>query len=203
MSLTTWLLLAAAFAVLLAVRWLRKQAAPMPAQPPAPERPHLVATPQPATAPTLPKPRRPRPPPPTAADDAARDAWESGSIHVMQAALALKPGAVQRHFLLQELVQQTYRRRKEPAMAALCRSTAETYLAEFPALYPALVEDWRGAPVVISVFQQLATLLTEQGDYARAIQVCELALAKGLYDGTVSGFEGRIARIKKASAKVA
>ena len=135
--------------------------------------------------------------------DAAFYGWTGGDIDEMRAALSVQTNPIDRHHLLQELVQQTYRRRKEPAMAALCQSTAETYLAEFAAIFPVLLKDWKGETYHISVFQHFATLLTEQGDYARAIQVCELALSKGLHDGTVSGFEGRIERIKKAAAKAA
>ena len=49
-------------------------------------------------------------------------------------------------------------------------------------------------------FQHYATLLTERGEFDRAIQVCESAIGFGLDDETRGGYEGRIERIKKRAA---
>jgi hypothetical protein len=182
-SLTAWLLLAAAVSIVIAV--VRKAGGRSPQSARQESGPFVTRLGKSVPA------------------DAAFFAWTGGDIDEMRAALSVQTNPIDRHHLLQELVHQTYRRRKEAAMAALCHSTAETYLAEFPTIFPVLVKDWKGETYHISVFQHFATLLTEQGDYIRAIQVCELALSKGLHDGTASGFEGRIQRIKKTAAKAA
>lgn len=52
-------------------------------------------------------------------------------------------------------------------------------------------------------FLQLATLLNDTQAFDQAIELCKEAIALGLTDGTVTGFEGRISRIEKAQAKAA
>jgi len=46
-------------------------------------------------------------------------------------------------------------------------------------------------------FQRLAIIYERLGKYDEAIKICEKALKYGLVDGTKSGFEGRIERLKK------
>ncbi len=128
--------------------------------------------------------------------DEVRDAWVSGDLERMLRAAELQTNLVDRHFLLQGIVKETYRRRSEPDMASLCARFAETHLAEFQAIAPALRADMGRVPRVLT-FQHYATLLTEQGDFERAVWVCELAKYYGLADGTKAGFDGRIARIRK------
>ncbi|MEX2110724.1 MAG: hypothetical protein WD802_08995 [Gemmatimonadaceae bacterium] len=53
----------------------------------------------------------------------------------------------------------------------------------------------------MTTFPKLATVLTEETEYDRAIEVCEFAIAQGLSDGTAGGYSGRIARIRKAKIK--
>lgn len=102
-----------------------------------------------------------------------------------------------RHFLLLNICEQLYKKRADPKMAAEYARIAEMHLAKFPRIVHALHAEFpRGLPRV-PTFQTYATHLTNAGDYPRAIWVCELALFYGLYDGTDSGFKGRIERIKK------
>ncbi|MFU8815520.1 MAG: hypothetical protein ACNA7W_09250 [Pseudomonadales bacterium] len=60
---------------------------------------------------------------------------------------------------------------------------------EFPSVAPGLPR--------VPTFQKYATLLTEDGEYGTAIEVCRRAISFGLEDGTKAGYEGRIARIEK------
>lgn len=128
--------------------------------------------------------------------DEVRDAWVSGDLERMLRAVKLQTNLVDRHFLLSGIVKEAYKRRAEPEMAALCAQYSELHLAEFQAIGPALKADMGVLPRV-PTFQHYATLLTEQGDFERAVWVCELAKYYGLADGTKAGFDGRIARIRK------
>jgi hypothetical protein len=53
----------------------------------------------------------------------------------------------------------------------------------------------------VTTFQHYATILTEDEEYEKAISICEKAIEYGLLDNTASGFEGRIARIRKKAEK--
>ncbi|WP_394424494.1 hypothetical protein [Vreelandella stevensii] len=130
--------------------------------------------------------------------DQAFDAWTSRDLAKMRAALDKKTNLVDRHFLLMTLVDETYKRRKEDLEAKeFCAQVAEQHLEEFPDIKPALVKSLDGILPRVTTFQKYATLLTEEGEYKRAIEVCEIAISHGLNDGTKGGFEGRIAKIKK------
>lgn len=135
--------------------------------------------------------------------DEAYFASTSGDIQRMVRALDLSTNPVDRHFLLQTLVTETYKhRRTDPVMAELCAKVAEIHLAEFPKLAQGLKKDMpNGSLPWVLTFQHFATLLTEKQDFKRAIEVCEMALRYGLDDGTKSGYRGRIQRIKKKSAQ--
>jgi len=124
-------------------------------------------------------------------------AWTSGDLGRMVRALDAPTNPIDRHFLLLGIVKETYRLRSEPAMASECARVAEMHLAEFQTLGPALKSDGDGSLPRVSTFQHYATLLTEKGDFERAVWVCELAKFYGLDDGTRAGFDGRIARIRR------
>jgi hypothetical protein len=133
----------------------------------------------------------------------AREAWLSGDLQRMINALDSKASLVDRHFLLQTVVQETYRLRSEPRMADKCLEVAQTHCDEFSSIVGELrtwsSESGHDLPRV-STFQHYATLLTERGEFDRAIQVCESAIGFGLDDGTKGGYAGRIERIKKKAA---
>lgn len=134
--------------------------------------------------------------------DAVFDAWTSGDIGQMRAALAEKTNLVDRHFLLMSLVDQSYKHRKnDPELEKLCAETSEQHIQEFPEIKPALVKSLDGILPRVTTFQKYATLLTEQNNFDRAIEVCEVAISHGLQDGTKSGFQGRIERIRRKAAK--
>jgi hypothetical protein len=48
----------------------------------------------------------------------------------------------------------------------------------------------------------MVIVLDEDGRQDTAIAVCELALSLGLQDGTKTGFEGRITRLKKSRMRI-
>ena len=132
--------------------------------------------------------------------DEAFAAWMSADLGRMLEALTVDTNAIDRHFLLMGIVKETYRLRADPSMADKCAEVAQLHIDEFPVIAPALERDMGFLPGA-STFQQYATLLTERGEFDRAIQVCEKAIAYGLDDGTKGGYEGRIERIKKKAAR--
>ena len=123
-------------------------------------------------------------------------AWSSGEMKRMLAATSYSTNPVDRHFLLLNIVKQAYKGRKEPEMRRLFRKYAALHLQEFPEIKPHLIKDMGMLPRV-STYQNFATVLTEDGAYAEAVAVCKAAIELELEDGTQSGFEGRIARIRK------
>lgn len=52
-------------------------------------------------------------------------------------------------------------------------------------------------PPMFPSFQRLAIIYEKQEKYHEAIEICELALSLNLKDGTKTGFEGRIKRIRR------
>ena len=133
--------------------------------------------------------------------DQAFKAWTSGDLPRMLNALGKKTNLVDRHFLLMNLVAETYRLRSDPEMAERCLEVAQIHVGEFRAIAPVLKREMNGILPRVPTFQHFATLLAERGQFESAIRVCEQAIAYGLSDGSKGGFEGRIERIKKQQAK--
>jgi hypothetical protein len=141
--------------------------------------------------------------------DRVRDAWTSGDISKMLAVLNKPCDLVDRHFLLQSIVRETYRQRANPKMRAICLDVARRHLGEFGRISIAVKQDDRklggkGELPTVLTFSHLATVLMEDGNYDEAIQVCEAGIRYDVCDGTKSGLAGRLERIRKkqqASAK--
>lgn len=133
--------------------------------------------------------------------DEAFKAWSSGDLNEMIRAASTKTNPIDRHFLLQSIVGATYKLRKEEEYRKLCIEYAKKHLQEFPTIAPALKEDMDGTLPRVTTFQYYATVLTEDGNFNKAIAVCEEALKYDLHDNTQSGFEGRIERIRKKAEK--
>ncbi len=93
----------------------------------------------------------------------------------MLRALETPTNLIDRHFLLLNIIEQTYRLRSDPTMAAECARVAEMHLAEFERIAPALKSEFDGTLPHVPTFERYATLLTEQGDFDLAVWVCELA----------------------------
>lgn len=136
----------------------------------------------------------------TAAEDNFQ-AWTSGNLDDMLSAAQSDTNLIDRHFLLQSIVAETYKRREDEKFRGLCVEYSEKHINEFSnKIATALKDDMDGYLPRVSTFQYYATLLTELGDFKRAIEVCENAISYGLSDGTKSGFQGRIDRIKKKAS---
>lgn len=134
--------------------------------------------------------------------DEANFASNSGDLGQMEAAAALKTHRSDRHFLLMSLCRETYRLRTDPEMRVKFLKYARMHVAEYPFLRGGVKRDLMidaepGAPA----FQLLATVLTEDGDFDGAVRICEEAKAFGFEDRTKSGYDGRIARIRKKQAQ--
>jgi hypothetical protein len=124
-------------------------------------------------------------------------AWNSGDIRQMLKAMDLKTNPIDRHFLLLNIVTQTYKQRAAPEMAEACLRVGQTHVAEFPQLVPYLMQEFHDQLTRVPTFEHYATVLVERDRFSEAIQVCEAAIRFGLQDGTKGGYEGRIVRIKK------
>jgi hypothetical protein len=110
---------------------------------------------------------------------------------------ALESGRpIDRHFLLQGIVKETYRRRNDPEMRRLCIETGKTHLAEFSGIGPALCVDMGGTLPRVPSIAWLATALAEIGRIEEAVEMCEAAVRLGLEDGTKDGYAGRAAKLR-------
>lgn len=132
--------------------------------------------------------------------DAVFDAWTSSDLSAMLSQLSVKTNLVDRHFLLMNIVKETYRNRQDPKMRETLLQVAQIHIDEFSKIKPALIRSTGCLPSV-PTFQKYATVLTEDGNYNKAIEVCKLALKYGLHDGTKGGFEARITNIQKKREK--
>jgi len=125
------------------------------------------------------------------------DAWTSLDLDAMLLALSTPTNPIDRHFLLQSIVQTTYKSRKDPKMHGVFLEIARQHTQEFSKLTTALRQEFDGVLPRVVTFQYLATVLAEDGELDEAIKVCQTAIQYGLHDGTKTGFEGRIQRIRK------
>jgi hypothetical protein len=138
--------------------------------------------------------------------DSVFRAWTSGDLSKMVRELETDTNPIERHFLLLNIEELAYKERKtDPEKRELFRHVAETHIAEFPVLARALRKDMKssggeGLPSV-PTFKKYATVLTEDGEYEKAISVCKKAISHGLRDGTKAGWEGRMERIRKKMEK--
>lgn len=133
-------------------------------------------------------------------DDAFK-AWTTSDLSQMLKAVATDTHLIDRHFLLQRVVRETYKLRKDSYYSDLCLEHAQLHFVEFEDIAPILKDDLGGTLPRIATFQQHATVLAELGEFARANEACECAVQRNLHDGTKSGFKGRIARLKKQRDK--
>lgn len=129
--------------------------------------------------------------------DEAFIAWTTGTLDQMLQAVLTKTHVIDRHFLLQRIVRETYKLRKDKYYRDLCLKHAQLHFTEFDTIAPVLKREMNGVLPRITTFQQHATILVEMGMHDQAIKICERAIQYGLHDGTQSGFAGRIARIRK------
>ena len=129
--------------------------------------------------------------------DEVFEARMTTDLNKMLEVVNLKTDLVNRHFLLQTIVSETYKLREQENFKILSIKYSEIHIAEFPKIAVDLRKEMDGILPRITTFQNYATLLTEIGDFDKAISVCEMAMSFGLNDGTKSNYQGRIERIKK------
>ena len=115
----------------------------------------------------------------------------------MLAAIKIESDPDVRHQLLIRIIEKTYKERHQPAMQKIFFRFAAIHLNELPQLLPALTAKSKGHLPNIITFKLLAIALEELSRYEEAIKVCEQAIQTGMSDGTKTGFDGRIKRLRK------
>ncbi len=119
----------------------------------------------------------------------------SDDLNKMLRVVDMKTIPINRHFLLQTIVNHSYKLRKEDKYREMCLKYAEQHLKEFDEIAPVLLS--KNQPTRVSTFQNYSTVLTEIGKFEEAIKVCEMAISYGLNDGTKGNYVGRIEKINK------
>ncbi|UDF33778.1 UNVERIFIED_ORG: hypothetical protein LHJ69_14270 [Shinella sp. XGS7] len=143
--------------------------------------------------------------------DAVFDAWSSADLTAMRAAVAVHTNPVDRHHLLQSLVEALYRRRSEAGIATELLSIAWLHIQELPELLAGLEADKRatyeataerakqisslvGATYVepepyssagwplVSTFDRASRVLCERREFERAKDVWRAAARTGYLD---------------------
>lgn len=115
-------------------------------------------------------------------------AYRSRKIRDMAAALEYRCDPLDRHFLLTILVQETYKRRDDPVMLALCERTGWLHLEEYPTLLKAFPldkdhpEEMKKNLYSVSTFEMLAQVLVKREEFGKAAEVFEKALSLGFED---------------------
>ncbi len=115
-----------------------------------------------------------------------------------------KPGRVlDTHFLYLRIVEISYKKRSDPQMRAMFIKTASKHISEFENfIEPLLCKTTEGLVLPrVPTFQLLATVYTEDGEYEKAIEVCDEAIGFGLHDGTKGDYQAKMERIKKKAAQ--
>lgn len=133
--------------------------------------------------------------------DVVDNAINSDNLNEMLKVVRYKTTPITRHFLLQTIVQKTYKLRQDNKYLELCIKYSELHLNEFPEIEPELTKDNDGVTPYVSTFKLYATVLTEIGEYDKAISVCEQAIKYDIYDNMKLGFQGRIASIRRKAEK--
>jgi hypothetical protein len=134
--------------------------------------------------------------------DEAFEAWTSGDLRRMLAARSVATNPIDRHFLLQGIVKETYKRRVDPEMRRVCIETRLIHLSEFGTIGPALEKDMGGSLPRVPSFAWLATAMAEDGQIDEAVRVCEQAARLGAADGTQGGYLARGQKLRKKHSKV-
>lgn len=132
-------------------------------------------------------------------DDEQRveQALAAGDLRSMDTLLADICDPVLRNRLMNRLVTGYYRLRADSGHRAALYRVADLQIDEASSILDGMEEIGQQRPDTIEAFKSMAIALDEDGRQDSAIAICELALSLGLQDGTKSGFEGRISRLKK------
>ena len=112
-------------------------------------------------------------------------------------ALRHEKNPLERHRLLGEIVEESYRQRAAAAMNKVFLRYAGMHVKELPKMAAALKAADGGRLAAVPAFSLLAAALEEDGRFEEALSVCRQAAELGLTDGTRSGFAGRIRKLQK------
>jgi hypothetical protein len=121
----------------------------------------------------------------------------SDNVDAMTQVLEKTDDPVLRDALFGQIVAGHYRQRSDPADRDAFYQYAGQHIDEIPAVLDSLEKSEDGRPDRVESFKMMAITMAEDERYEEAIKVCETAMSLGLEDGTKTGFEGRIARLKK------
>ncbi|RUO30872.1 hypothetical protein CWE12_06445 [Aliidiomarina sedimenti] len=124
-----------------------------------------------------------------------------GEVEPQAAGLAETTDPLARHRLYQQIVDTCYRERDTEQGRIALMHYAQAHLDEFEHIRERLAQVNGGKLPQVSTFKHYASVLGERGQYAEAISVCEQALDYGLKDGTKTGYQGRIERLKAKQEK--
>lgn len=117
-------------------------------------------------------------------------------LHKLLKQLYEKRDPIDTHFSYLNIIGQLYRSRKDPETRELFKQLALEHIEKFDSIRGPLLKDIGMLPHV-PTFQHLATVYTEDGEYIKAIEVCEKAIAFGLHDWTKGDYQERIKRIRR------
>ena len=134
--------------------------------------------------------------------DERRKAYLYGNLESMLVQVYKEGDPVDTHFLYLSIVQITYKQRKDKKMREIFKKIASEHVSKFDTLVTPLRNSdvtMKGKLPGVPTFQYIATVYTEDEEYEKAIKVCEKAIKFGIEDGTKTGFQGRIERIRKKS----
>lgn len=115
-----------------------------------------------------------------------------------------KPGnPADTHFLYLNIARIAYRKRDDAKMMELFKKIAVEHISIFNTFIPALLCKTSEGLILphVPTFQWLVTIYSDEGEYEKAIEVCEKAIRLGLHDGTKGDYQGRINKIINKAAK--
>jgi hypothetical protein len=130
-------------------------------------------------------------------DQRVEQALASRDLSSMETLLEDICDPVLRNRLLIRLVSGHYRRRSDAMHRATFYRVALLQMEEASSIMDGIEEVGTPRPDYLDAFKTMAIALDEDGSLDGAIAVCEMALSLGLQDGTKTGFEGRIDRLRR------
>lgn len=120
-------------------------------------------------------------------------------VHEMVEALGNETDPLDRHFLYEAIVRESFRLRMDDhKMRDLCERMGMRHLKEFPQMAERLRREiGYGTMPPVATFRCMGTLMTEWGAYQKAIDIYEKALSYGIDDDTDGGFQRKIAALRQ------
>ncbi|MGM0438700.1 MAG: hypothetical protein ACQEQD_10565 [Bacillota bacterium] len=116
-------------------------------------------------------------------------------------AIETDPNIVNLHFIYNNLIKVYYKRRNEnEKYLDKCIEICKKDINMYPELRKEMKKEGLGQARIPS-FQRLAIIYEKQGEYQKAIDICEQAINYGLNDNTKTGFKGRLKRLQKKTKK--